>query len=92
MFGALACGPNDVGPRVVRITPEVAKVGAVVDLIHSDAFGENLYLYVGGKLATVERWEARRVRFEVPDGVLGATWVVLSVDGRPSPSFPFYVE
>mgnify|MGYP004001301095 CR=1 FL=1 len=88
----IGCGSDDLGPRVVRIPPQTAQAGATVDLIHSDAFGDDLYLYVGGKLATVERGEARRVRFVVPEGVVGATWVVLSVDGRPSPTFPFYVD
>jgi hypothetical protein len=78
-----ACVSGPPLPRVDRVVPVAARVGAVLD-VYGAGFGGDGFVTIGAAPAEAASWSDDHVAVTVPDLAAGATSLVVTVDGRPS--------
>jgi hypothetical protein len=88
---AASCGSEPDSPVIEAILPDSAKTGEAVDVVGEHFFGTERTVSFGAQNAAVLLWQERRARATVPAGPMGATVVVVMVDGRRSNVVTFHV-
>ena len=94
MLGLLAagCGGLDFSPPAIEaILPDHARTGETVEVVGERFLGSDRVVSFGGQSAQVMLWQERRARTTVPAGPMGATLVVVMVDGQRSNAVTFTV-
>ncbi len=86
------CGEALSDPTITAVLPQQGVAGAEVDILGDRFQGSSRFVSFGGVQASILLWEAGRVRVQVPEGPLGQTLVVVTIDGRPSNAISFLVE
>ncbi len=86
------CGEALSDPTITAVLPQRGVVGAEVDILGDRFQGSSRFVSFGGVQASIWLGEAGRVRVQVPEGPLGQTLVVVTIDGRPSNAISFLVE
>ena len=89
---AAGCGGADFSPPAIEaILPDHAGTGETVEIVGERFLGTERVVSFGGHPAQVALWQERRARTTVPAGPMGATLVVVMVDGQRSNAVTFTV-
>lgn len=90
---SLSQGCSDpASPRIDAILPARGNAGDIVHVVGEPFEHATLQVAFGGRPARLLERQPRRAIVEVPAGLSGLVMVVVSVEGRVSTPFDFWVD